>query len=351
MNLKELSATLGLSQTTVSRALNGYPEVAEKTRLRVQQAAAANNYRPNVRAKGLATGRAMAVGHVIPVSAQHEIVNPVFADFIAGAGEAYLKHGYDMVISVVRDAEEETAYREIASKGSVDGIIVHGPRVADPRIGLLQGLGLPFVVHGRSTDETRPYDWVDVNNRRAFQRATEFLTDLGHDRIALINGLDRMDFARRRLDGYCSSLEARGIAVDPALVRSDEMTESYGYQSARDMLSADRAPTAFLCASIIAAIGVRRAVEEAGLQLGRDISVITHDDELSYLGNGGDVPTFTATRSSVRHAGLLCAERLIDLIRDPVQPATHTLLEADLTVGRSTGPAPHLIHHRAHATR
>ena len=87
------------------------------------------------------------------------------------------------------------------------------------------------------------------------------------------------------------------------------------------------------------------------MQLGRDISVITHDDELSYLGNGGDVPTFTATRSSVRHAGLLCAERLIDLIRDPVQPATHTLLEADLTVGRSTGPAPHLIHHRAHATR
>ena len=124
------------------------------------------------------------------------------------------------------------------------------------------------------------------------------------------------------------------------------MTESYGYQSARDMLAFDHAPTAFLCASIIAAIGVRRAIEEAGLQLGRDISVITHDDELSYLGNGGEVPTFTATRSSVRHAGLLCAERLIDLIRDPHQKATHALLEADLNVGRSTGPAPHLAHHR-----
>ena len=87
MNLKELARTLGLSQTTVSRALNGYPEVAEATRRRVLRAAREHNYLPNARAKGLATGRAMAVGHVIPVSSRHEIVNPIFADFIAGAGE------------------------------------------------------------------------------------------------------------------------------------------------------------------------------------------------------------------------------------------------------------------------
>ena len=101
MNLKELASKLGLSPTTVSRALNGYPEVNEATRERVMAAAKRHNYHPNTRAIRLATGRAMAVGHVIPVATRHEIVNPVFADFIAGAGETYSRNDYDMVLSVV----------------------------------------------------------------------------------------------------------------------------------------------------------------------------------------------------------------------------------------------------------
>ncbi|MDJ0628254.1 MAG: substrate-binding domain-containing protein [Rhodobacter sp.] len=340
MNLKELSRSLGLSQTTVSRALNGYPEVAEATRQRVMQAAAVHNYRPNARAKGLATGRTMAVGHVIPVASQHEMVNPIFSDFIAGAGETYMRHGYDMVLSVVPDAREEAAYRELAMKGSVDGIIVHGPRAVDPRIALLQEIGLPFVVHGRASGAQTDYNWIDVNNRRAFQRATEFLLDLGHRRIALVNGLVSMDFAARRLRGYTDALTSRGVTPDPALIYSDEMTEAYGFGAAREVLALAQPATAFLVSSMIAALGIRRAIEEAGLRMGRDISVITYDDDLSYLRNGGEVPTFTATRSSVRQAGRLCADRLIDLVQNPGQPARRHLLEAELTVGASTGPAP-----------
>ena len=105
MNLKELSQTLGLSQTTVSRALNGYPEVSEATRQRVEAAARTHNYRPNTRAKSLATGQAMAIGHVIPLATRHEMVNPVFADFIAGAAGTYARHGYEMVLSVIEDGE------------------------------------------------------------------------------------------------------------------------------------------------------------------------------------------------------------------------------------------------------
>jgi len=93
-------------------------------------------------------------------------------------------------------------------------------------------------------------------------------------------------------------------------------------------------------ASIITALGIRRAVEETGLRLGRDVSVITHDDDLSYLRNGGDVPTFTATRSSIRAAGRRCAEILLRLIDDPDQPPIQELWETELTLGRSTGPAP-----------
>ncbi len=340
MNLKELATQLGLSPTTVSRALNGYPEVNEATRERVMAAAKRHSYRPNTRAIRLATGRALAVGHVIPIATRHEIVNPIFADFIAGAGETYSRNGYDMLLSVVADETEENTYRELKLRGSVDGVIVHSPRMADPRIPLLTEIGLPFVVHGRASGTVMSYNWVDVNNRRAFQRATEFLLDLGHVRIALVNGLEYMDFAIRRRAGYTDALTARGIAPDPLLMTSDQMTEVAGYQAARQMLAFPNPPTAFLAASIISAMGVRRAVEAAGLTLGRDVSVIIHDDELSYLRNGEDLPIFTATRSSVREAGRLVAEMLLEVIAQPGIGPQERLLEAELIIGQSTGPAP-----------
>lgn len=338
INLKELATQLGLSPTTVSRALNGYPEVNEATRERVMAAAKRHNYRPNTRAIRLATGRAMAIGHVIPIATKHEMVNPVFADFIAGAGESYSRAGYDMVLSVVQGEDEDRAYRDLASKGTVDGVIVHAPRLNDPRIALLQEIGLPFVVHGRSTGTETPYSWLDVNNRRAFQRATEFLLDLGHSRIALVNGLEFMDFAIRRRTGYINALTARGIVFDPTLMTSDEMTESRGYSAARRMLAGPNPPTAFLVSSMILGMGVRRAVDEAGLRMGRDLSVIIHDDELSYMRNGDDVPIFTATRSSVREAGRQCADMLLGQISRTATSPQKRLLEAELIIGQSTGP-------------
>jgi LacI family transcriptional regulator len=340
MNLKELSEHLKLSQTTVSRALNGYPEVRESTRQRVHEAARKLNYSPNSRAQSLATGRSMLIGHVIPVSNQHEMVNPIFGDFIAGASQAYARHGYGMIISLVEDGDEATAYRTLATKSQVDGIIVHSPRMNDERVDLLNDIGLPFVVHGRATGVTASYSWVDVNNRRAFERATDFLIDLGHERIALINGLEHMDFANRRRIGYEAAHEKRGISIDPVLMRSSEMDEVFGHHQTLDMLRLANPPTAILAGSMITAIGVRRAIQEFGLQMGTDVSVVTFDDDLSYLRNGTDVPIFTATRSSVREAGTRSAEMLIDRINNPDTPAQTFMLEAELLVGRSTGPAP-----------
>ncbi len=340
MNLKQLSEILGLSQTTVSRALNGYPEVSEGTRIRVQAAANKHGYRPNSRAKGLATGRSMVIGHVIPTSSRHEMVNPIFGDFVAGAAKTYAANNYDMMFTHAPDTSIEESYRSLFNRGVVDGVVLQGPKVREPRISVLSRLGVPFIVHGRSTYAKEPYDWIDVNNQRSFERATRFLIDLGHRRIALINGLEEMDFARRRRNGYLSALKEAGIASDPNLLRSAEMTEIYGHQTACDMLKLDDPPTAILASSIISAVGIRRALEESGLKMGRDISVIAHDDELSYMRNGMDVPIFTATRSSVRHAGEVAAEMLIERINAPDDPPKTRLLEAELVVGSSTGPAP-----------
>ncbi|MGD1883687.1 MAG: LacI family DNA-binding transcriptional regulator [Paracoccaceae bacterium] len=337
MNLRELSELLNLSQTTVSRALNGYPEVSESTRKRVTEAAAQHNYHPNAGAQSLATGRSMAIGHVMPMSANHEMVNVIFADFIAGASEIYGRSGYRMVVSMVDDKDELQTYRDLAQRRSVDGVMVHGPVRADPRIPLLNSLGLPFVVHGRSTGVEAEYNWLDVNNRRAIEQVTEHLISLGHRRIGFVNGMEHMDFAFRRRDGYLSALKGAGIPVDPALMQSAEMTEPAGHNAACAMLGLSDPATAFVSSSIVVTLGIRRTLEEMNLRIGQDISLASFDDEISALPNGSpEAPIYTAARSSVRAAGRRCAELLLGQIANPTRANVHELWEADLILGSST---------------
>lgn len=344
MNLKELSRLLNLSATTVSRALNGYPEVNAGTRARVLDAARRHGYAPNQVAKRLATGRTMAIGYVVPLAGHHTI-NPIFADFILGAGETYSALGYDMVLSIVPEDNEREAYETLARQRKVDGVMVHTTLRTDRRVDLLRRLGLPFLLHGRDGRSDEGYCWLDVDNRAAFEKATRHLLDLGHRRIALLNGLKTMTFAWHRHQGYETALAGAGLAIDPELVRSGEMTELHGHASVRALMEGPDPPTAVMCSAITIALGALRAVRELGLEPGRDVSILTHDDDLTYLpnvgpGDGRAGPLFTATRSSIRAAGQRCAEMLIARIRDPSGPPRRELWQADFLIGSSTGPRP-----------
>jgi LacI family transcriptional regulator len=324
----------------VSRALNGYPEVNQATRKRVLEAAAKYRYRPNTRARTLATGTSMAIGHIIPLSKQNELANMVFSDFVAGAGLVYAEYGYTMTLSIVKDEDELDAYRGYAERGAVDGVIVQAPAVDDRRISFLSGLDIPFIVHGRSSQVTASYGWLDVNNNRAIASATRHLTDLGHRGIALVNGLEELDFAKRRRDGYVAALKEADLPINPAFMRAADMSEPNGYKAAHDLLDLPEPPTAFVASSIVLALGVKRAIEARGLRLGQDISVICFDDDISYLPNAGEPPLFSAVRSSVRAAGARCAALLIDRINAPETVPPNELWEAEFVQGRSTAPPP-----------
>lgn len=340
MNLKELSEHLKLSPTTVSRAINGFPEVSEKTRLRVKNAALEHGYSPSSSAKSLATGRSYTVGHVIAQSSE-ELLNPIFGDFIAGAGSIYSKRGYRMLLNVVPDEQELQTYRDFVKQRSVDGVILHGPRISDSRIDLLKELKLPFLIHGRAGGTEYPYSYLDVNNRRAFHRATSYLIELGHRRIALLNGDVRENFAYRRELGYRDAIQEAEIDFDANLVRSSEMSMNFGYESFGEMCKLDKPPTAYLCASSVIAMGLHQATNASGLKLGSDISIITHDDDIKFLHQGSiDRPIFTAMRSSVKLAGEQSAEHLIDLIENPNGEHRQELWDAELVIGQSTGAAP-----------
>jgi DNA-binding LacI/PurR family transcriptional regulator len=171
VNLKQLSQLLALSQTTVSRALNGYPEVAEETRRRVVEAARHHGYRPNPSARRLATGKAGMIGSVIPTGSSVDI-DPHFIEFLAGLGDFARSRELDLALSPTTREDEETTYRRIVANQQVDAIYLSSPRTNDSRIRLLAELGIPFIVHGRSEGLEIDYPFLDIDNARAFADAT-----------------------------------------------------------------------------------------------------------------------------------------------------------------------------------
>ena len=337
MRLKDLAEHLGLSQTTVSRALNGYPEVSETTRLRVAETAARLGYRPNASALRLATGRSGAVGLVLRGVGE---LGPHMSEFVAGMSGRMGAEEIDILLITVDNFQEEmAAYRRLAASQKVDAVVLHSPTLKDQRAELLLELKMPFILHGR-TDIGTTVPWLDIDNRAAVERATSHLLDLGHRRIAILNGLKGRTFAEHRELGYRTALAARGVTPDPALVGNSVFTDEVAFRIAQSMLELRPRPTAFLAGSMMTALGVFRAIRQAGLVLGKDVSMIAHDDVFPYLNADNMYPSMSTTRSSIRAAGVRIAELILSILAGKPPEDVHELWPVELVLRESSGPPP-----------
>ena len=341
MNLRELSAQLGLSQTTVSRALNGFPEVSEETRARVRAAAELHGYRPSAAARRLATGQSGTLGLVFP-GERNMLGDLLFTEFLRGCVEKASELSYDITLAMARGSQtEEAVYRRAVRNARVDAMILSSPLIADPRPGLLRQLGMPFIIHGR-TEAEGPFAHLDIDNEGAFFAAAKLLADLGHVRIALLNGDGRLNFAADRARGFRRALDQRGISVPDDFVAEVTMAEHEGLAAALPLLSKPERerPTAFLCSSISLATGVKRACTSQGLVIGRDIALIAHDDRLHDMGAENFDPPLTATQSSIGEAGRRIVELCVGMLRAPNAPLPAEIWPVDLVVRSSTMPSP-----------
>ncbi len=338
-NLKQLAAMLGLSQTTVSRALNGYPEVNEETRERVVRAAQKTGYRPNKAALKLATGKARSIGLIMPTY-DHMGSDPHFGEFLAGLGEEAAHHDFHFVLAPAAPDDEVNALRRLIASGNVDAVFVAYVKDGDPRVEFLSSVSIPYLVHGRLAGDTHDYPYLDIDNEGAFYTAAKLLIQLGHRNIALLNGPESLTFAMRRKDGMMKALNEAGLEYSPDHISHDEMMDQTGYAGMWRMLESDNPPTAVLCSSTVLALGAVRAINKRGLKLGHDISLIAHDDVLPMLRPENFSIPLTTTRSSLRTAGARIAKRLIAQVHGKDELPTQELWEAELVVRASTGPAP-----------
>ncbi|MBM3524297.1 MAG: LacI family DNA-binding transcriptional regulator [Alphaproteobacteria bacterium] len=333
-SLKDLAAQLGLSITTVSRALAGYSDVSAETRARVKAMADAAGYRPHPIGRLLRHGRSEAIGVVLPAEPGH-FTDPFFTELLVGLGEALARVDHDLIVTAARPgAEEMKVYRRLIEGRRVDGIVLARTRIKDERIGYLLDQGFPFVTHGR-TDETRAYAHVDADGEAAFVAATRRLVELGHRRIALVNAPAAYSFAHHREAGWRKAMRETGMRAD--ILVAGEANEETGFTLAGGLLDARDPPTALLCATDRLAVGALRAVTARGLRPGRDISLIGYDD--LPIATYTD-PPLTTIAQPIRAMAVRLIEMLLARIGGAAAKDLAEVWPATLVARASDGPAP-----------
>ena len=341
MSIAELAQSLGISTSTVSRALNGYSDVSVKTRQRVEAAAKAIGYQPHPVAHRLATGRTGAIALVSSVRAGN-FLDATFAALVAGAAEALRPHHYFALSVVLPTGEDELPELSRFLDGRlVDGILLARTRTNDPRVALLQQRGVPFVTHGR-TQVNAPHAWVDTDNERAFLLATERLIGLGHKNIAFINGHPHMTFAALREQGFRNAISAHGLNPAHCPVRHGEISAASGEQIATELIANHSISTgtcgpitAILCATDAIALGAMAAIRRAGLTVGRDVSVIGYGN--TEAGLYADPPLTTIDHAVVDN-GRHLADLLMRQIAGETTPHLSRLEPVHLIARQSDGP-------------
>ncbi|MBK8833541.1 MAG: LacI family DNA-binding transcriptional regulator [Anaerolineae bacterium] len=281
VTIRDVATRLNLSITTVSRALDGYADVAAATRARVETAAREMGYAPSHMARQMRRQRTDAIGFVIPVTRKLEggsraFADPYFSEFIAGLGDEATRHRLDLLVSVATEEDEQPIYERWARGRRVDGFVLNRMRAHDWRARFLLRNSLPFVANGREIGEVT-YPFIEVDSRSGFSQLVAHLAGLGHRRIAYIGGLPNLRSQSDRLSGYRAGLKKAGIAFDKRLVAAGDLTRQGGYLAALELLQRAPRPTALIGMNDMTALGAMRAANELGLQVGRDVAIAGFD--------------------------------------------------------------------------
>ena len=334
VSLKFLANQLGLTEGTVSRALNGYPDISAATRERVQALADKHNYKANQTARRLATGVAEAVAYLMPANA-NALSEPFVSQLLEGLGQSLAKRNWDLLVVQASSSEDEAeTISKLSRSGRVRGVVISRPYKQDSRIALLQKYKVPFIVHGRSVNHA-DYAWYDVDSETAFMDAVDHLVMLGHQRIGFIGAPTYYHFAQMRLDGYRAGLISNGINYDENLVEIAELSDDAGERAAKTMLRDTNPPSALICATDTQAIGALAAIRSQNLVPGKDVSIIGYDG----LAFGKHTnPPLTTMAQPLSHSGRQIGDMLLAII-DGGNPVDYQELRSAKLVRRmSDGP-------------
>ena len=334
VTIKELSSACGLSISTVSKALNDYPDVSAETRELVRATAAKLGYRPSAIARGLKIGRTFNLGVLYIDDSASGFTHNYFAPVLEAFKSEAERRGYDITFITHRTDQNNMTYLQHCLYRNVDGICIVNCHFDDPEVTELLSGPLPVVTidhvfHNRSC--------VESENRQGMTLLTQHILSLGHTRIAYIGGEDNAVTNIRRTS-FLRAMQAAGISVPPEyLIYSHYHHPAAARAATEQLLALPERPTCIIMADDYSALGGLEAIREAGLRVPQDISVAGYD--------GVDIlqmcrPQLTTVYQDTLHIGQAAARKLVHLIEQP-----HTTYQEVISIpcrlisGETVGPA------------
>ncbi len=334
IRLKDIARDLGVSVVTVSKVLRGASDIGEETRQRVLKRMAELNYRPNMMARGLSSGKSFSVGLVVP-----DLLHPFFAEFAKSLNGVLRQNNYGLILTSSEEdpALEQQEIRTVLARG-IDALLIASCQPTLHGFYGIEDQRTPFILIDRNFPHLRA-NFVGTDDYRAGLLATEHLLDIGKRRIAHIAGPE-LATGHDRLLGYKTALAEHGVTVPGPYIlansRVEEMGEQAGYQGMRELLQLDPRPDAVFCYNDLIAIGAMQATLEAGLSIPGDIAFVgcgnvRYSDYLR-------VPLSSIDQSTGllgEHAGNLALELIREATAQPknIQVAPNLVIRASSASG------------------
>lgn len=334
-NIQMICDQLGLSKATVSKALNGYPQVNKSTREAVQRYAEEIGYRVDKPAAAQLSTAVRRIGMPgrVPGSERTDFSGDY--QVMAGFRDEALRHGMEIILlpSIKTPVQIELSLEALIAPYQLDGILISGLRTDDPYLTQLQSIQIPAVLWDLKVASNPLVGSVCYDSLRGAQMAVEHLLSLGHRRIAIFNGHRYAQVCYERLDGYRLALINAGITPDPALELWGDFTEAGAEEAAE--LFIQKGVTAVFCACDTTAIGLMRQLKGKGKRVPRDLSVVGYDD--SPLSSAVSPALTTVSQDFYRIGQVACG--MMNALLQGLPLHCETVLPK-LVVRDSTGPVP-----------
>jgi LacI family transcriptional regulator len=329
--LKEVAEAAGTSIATASRVLNNTGYIAEETRARVMQAAAALNYSPNLRAKGLRQQRSHFIGLLLP-----NLLNAYYTTLADAISQLLAGRDYQILLASTRDdpAIQETTLHQLAGS-DVAGLIWVPAETDRKLLEFIEGQQIPTVAIVRKI-ENNGLDTIVFEDFDGSQAATQHLITLGHRRIAYIGGDVKYTSNLDRWQGYQKAIRDAGLLVDESLIKLGTLRSSWGAVAAEELLHLDQPPSAIFVASNAIMSGVMRVLQQNRVQVPEDISLICFDD-LDWFSFSN--PPISAVATSYQRLAEAAVELLLRRIESETgngRPPVEIRIGYELVIRRST---------------
>ena len=332
IKLIDIAKKLGLSLTTVSRALNNHKEVSSETKELVRKTAEEMGYVPNKFAQTLALKKSHLIS-LLYDDYQESISYQSFTfEIIAGVRNYFGSTPYDIIIvpGNLKSSRREPLKNICYSRG-IEGLFVVGIRTNDLYLEELKEDFIPAVIVDYPL-LTKKVSYNQSDNLKGCRLAVDYLASKGHKRIAFINGHNLAAVSPLRLKGYQIALRNNGLPCDESIIKTGNYTEKSGYDTAKQLFAERADFSAIFAASDLMAVGAIKAIRERGLKVPEDIAVVGFDDvffaEYSH-------PSLTTIRQHKFDLGYMGAKELHKIIENPEGPRKKKKLDVELVIRES----------------